>query len=142
MTADDPGRRPDAASAGALPGVDPDIPAATRLLDDAEPSHAHDHRAGTDGSEGGDEGDAGDPTGFDAPMRRGGLPTRAALAIVRGYKLAVSPLMPPACRFVPTCSEYGYEAVAKYGIIKGGRLAIWRILRCNPFGRGGYDPVP
>nr|MBA2776602.1 membrane protein insertion efficiency factor YidD [Chloroflexia bacterium] len=45
-------------------------------------------------------------------------------------------------RYHPTCSEYAYEAVEKYGIIKGGRLATWRILRCNPFGKGGWDPVP
>jgi hypothetical protein len=67
---------------------------------------------------------------------------RAALALIRGYRGYVSPLLPPACRFEPTCSEYGHEAIAKYGIIRGGRLAVWRILRCNPFGRGGYDPVP
>lgn len=46
------------------------------------------------------------------------------------------------CRFTPTCSEYGYEAVKKYGILKGGVLTIWRVLRCNPFGKGGHDPVP
>jgi uncharacterized protein len=67
---------------------------------------------------------------------------KAALAIIGGYKRAISPFMPPACRFVPTCSEYGYEAIAKYGIIRGGRLAVWRVLRCNPFGASGYDPVP
>ena len=65
-----------------------------------------------------------------------------ALRLIAGYRRFVSPLMPPACRFVPTCSEYGYEAIAKYGIISGGRLAVWRILRCNPFVPGGYDPVP
>ena len=67
--------------------------------------------------------------------------TRLALASIRFYRRFVSPALPPACRFVPTCSEYGYEAIAKYGIIKGGRLAVWRVLRCNPFARGGYDPV-
>jgi len=67
---------------------------------------------------------------------------RPVLAILRFYKRAVSPLLPPACRFHPTCSEYAYEAVEKYGIIKGGRLAVWRILRCNPFCKGGWDPVP
>ena len=67
---------------------------------------------------------------------------RVALLIIRGYKAGISPLMPPACRFVPTCSEYGYEAIAKYGIIRGGRLALWRLFRCNPFGGSGYDPVP
>ncbi len=67
--------------------------------------------------------------------------TWLALRLIRFYQRFVSPALPPACRFVPTCSEYGYEAIAKYGIIKGGRLAVWRVLRCNPFGRGGYDPV-
>ncbi|MCC6313163.1 MAG: membrane protein insertion efficiency factor YidD [Thermomicrobiales bacterium] len=76
-----------------------------------------------------------------APGARGPV-TRVALLLLRAYKGIVSPMLPPACRFVPTCSEYGYEAIAKYGIITGGRLAIWRVLRCNPFGRGGYDPVP
>jgi uncharacterized protein len=65
-----------------------------------------------------------------------------ALLIIALYRKAVSPLLPPACRFVPSCSEYGYEAVARYGILAGGRMAIWRILRCNPFGGSGYDPVP
>lgn len=46
------------------------------------------------------------------------------------------------CRFTPTCSNYGYEAVEKYGIIKGGLMALWRIIRCNPFNKGGYDPLP
>lgn len=64
-----------------------------------------------------------------------------ALRLIAFYRRFISPMMPPACRFTPTCSEYGYEAIAKYGIIRGGRLAVWRILRCNPFGRGGYDPV-
>lgn len=66
---------------------------------------------------------------------------RVALGLIRGYQLFVSPMLPPACRFEPSCSTYGYEAIAKYGIIRGGRLAVWRVLRCNPFGRGGYDPV-
>jgi putative membrane protein insertion efficiency factor len=62
--------------------------------------------------------------------------------MIRFYKRRVSPLLPPSCRFHPTCSEYAYEAVEKYGILRGGRLAIWRILRCNPFGGSGWDPVP
>jgi putative membrane protein insertion efficiency factor len=65
-----------------------------------------------------------------------------ALRVIAGYRRFLSPLLPPACRFVPTCSEYGYEAIAKYGIIRGGRLAVWRVLRCNPFVPGGFDPVP
>ena len=65
-----------------------------------------------------------------------------ALLLIGLYRKAISPLLPPTCRFMPSCSEYGYEAVARYGILAGGRLAIWRILRCNPFGGSGYDPVP
>jgi len=67
--------------------------------------------------------------------------TWLVLRAIRTYQRWVSPVLPPACRFYPTCSAYGYEAIAKYGIIRGGRLAVWRILRCNPFGRGGFDPV-
>ena len=65
-----------------------------------------------------------------------------ALFLLALDRKTISPLMPPTCRFVPSCSEYGYEAVARYGILSGGRLAVWRILRCNPFGGSGYDPVP
>ena len=72
----------------------------------------------------------------------GGPVTWLALRLIAGYRRFISPILPPACRFVPTCSEYGYEAIAKYGIIRGGRLAVWRVLRCNPFVPGGYDPVP
>lgn len=67
---------------------------------------------------------------------------RVALWMIRGYQIAISPLFPPSCRFEPTCSNYGYEAIAKYGIIKGGWMAFRRILRCHPWNRGGYDPVP
>lgn len=66
---------------------------------------------------------------------------RPALAAIHVYQRFISPMLPASCRFYPTCSQYAYEAIAKYGIIKGSRLAIWRILRCNPFCRGGYDPV-
>ena len=67
---------------------------------------------------------------------------RILIAIVRGYKKFISPLLPPSCRFTPTCSEYAMEAISKHGAMKGSMLAIWRILRCNPFCKGGYDPVP
>jgi len=67
---------------------------------------------------------------------------RIALAIIRFYRRRISPGLPPSCRFQPACSEYAYEAIDKYGIIRGGGLAIWRILRCNPFGGKGWDPVP
>ena len=64
------------------------------------------------------------------------------IAVVKFYQLCISPFTPPSCRFTPTCSQYAIEAIEKYGAWKGARLAIWRILRCNPFCRGGYDPVP
>lgn len=58
------------------------------------------------------------------------------------YQREISPLSPPRCRYIPTCSEYALEAVEKYGAVKGSWLAAKRILRCNPFHKGGYDPVP
>jgi putative membrane protein insertion efficiency factor len=61
---------------------------------------------------------------------------------LRGYKRFVSPLLPPACRFHPTCSEYAAEAVAMHGVLRGGGLALGRLLRCNPWSAGGFDPVP
>ena len=64
------------------------------------------------------------------------------LAMIRFYRRNISPLMPPCCRFIPTCSQYAIEAIEKYGALKGGWLAFRRILRCNPFHKGGYDPVP
>ena len=62
--------------------------------------------------------------------------------MIRFYKREISPMLPPSCRFTPTCSEYAMQAVEKYGLVKGGYLALRRILRCNPFHKGGYDPVP
>lgn len=67
---------------------------------------------------------------------------RALLGAIRFYRRNISPLFPPCCRFVPTCSQYALEAVEKYGAIKGGYLAVRRILKCHPFHPGGYDPVP
>ena len=64
------------------------------------------------------------------------------LAALRFYKAAVSPLLPPACRFSPTCSEYAYLAVERHGALKGSWLAARRLLRCHPLARGGFDPVP
>ena len=65
----------------------------------------------------------------------------AALAMLRVYQRYVSPMLPRACRFEPSCSRYGYEAVARYGFIKGIRLTAARLLRCHPLHRGGFDPV-
>jgi putative membrane protein insertion efficiency factor len=64
------------------------------------------------------------------------------ILLIRGYQLYISPLSGPHCRYTPTCSQYAIEAVQKYGAVKGGFLAVKRILRCNPFHEGGYDPVP
>ena len=64
------------------------------------------------------------------------------LRVIRFYQRAVSPLFPPRCRYIPTCSQYALEAIEKYGALKGGWMAFRRILRCNPFHKGGYDPVP
>jgi putative membrane protein insertion efficiency factor len=61
---------------------------------------------------------------------------------IKGYKKLISPLLGNHCRFTPTCSEYAMEAIDRFGAIRGSLLATWRILRCNPFGKGGYDPVP
>lgn len=66
---------------------------------------------------------------------------RIVLALLHGYKWALSPLLPAACRYVPSCSEYAMEAVERYGVLPGGIRAAWRVLRCHPFARGGYDPV-
>lgn len=67
---------------------------------------------------------------------------RIMLAIIRFYKRQISPSLPPACRFTPTCSAYAMEAIERYGALKGGWMAFLRILRCNPLCKGGYDPVP
>ena len=64
------------------------------------------------------------------------------LAAIRFYQREISPLFPARCRYIPTCSEYAVEAVEKYGALKGGWLALKRLLRCHPFHKGGYDPVP
>jgi uncharacterized protein len=64
-----------------------------------------------------------------------------ATDILRAYKRLISPMLPAACRYVPTCSEYAIEAVERFGIVRGGAMALWRVLRCNPFAKGGVDPV-
>ncbi len=67
---------------------------------------------------------------------------RVLLSVIRFYRRRVSPGLPRACRFYPTCSEYAEEAIRRFGAVRGGQLAARRILRCHPFARGGYDPVP
>lgn len=68
-------------------------------------------------------------------------PKFVVLQLLRAYKWTVSPLFPPACRYVPTCSEYAMEAVDRFGAFRGGFKALLRLLRCHPLSRGGYDPV-
>ena len=70
------------------------------------------------------------------------IPKRIMLGMIRFYRRFIIPMFPPCCRFTPTCSAYALEAIQKYGALKGGYLAVRRILRCNPFHPGGYDPVP
>ena len=64
------------------------------------------------------------------------------LGLIRSYKKYISPQKRAKCPYIPTCSDYGMEAIEKHGALKGSLLAAWRILRCNPFSKGGYDPVP
>ena len=68
---------------------------------------------------------------------------RVLIALVRFYQRAISPYKGGSCcKYIPTCSNYALEAIKRFGALKGGALALWRLLRCNPFSRGGYDPVP
>ncbi len=79
----------------------------------------------------------------DLPLRLENLPRGFLMALIRAYQLTISRLLPGgSCRFYPTCSHYGYQAIAKYGALRGGWMAAKRVLRCHPFHPGGYDPVP
>jgi putative membrane protein insertion efficiency factor len=73
---------------------------------------------------------------------RAGVMGLALVAAIRAYQLLVSPLLPPACRFLPTCSEYAAQAIAEHGALCGAVLALRRLARCHPWGGSGYDPVP
>ena len=70
------------------------------------------------------------------------VPSRIVALVIRGYQRFISPALPPACRFSPTCSQYALEAVTRYGALKGTWLAVKRIVRCHPWHPGGYDPIP
>jgi putative membrane protein insertion efficiency factor len=83
------------------------------------------------------EGLPGAPSGGEAS-----LPVRVVVGLLAGYKRFVSPLLPPACRFQPTCSEFAREAVRRHGLRRGGALSLRRLMRCHPFHPGGHDPVP
>jgi putative membrane protein insertion efficiency factor len=84
-----------------------------------------------------------EPSLREIPLRLGNLPKIALLALIRLYQMTLSKALPPdSCRFYPSCSHYGYQAIFKFGALKGGLMTAWRILRCNPFNPGGFDPVP
>ncbi len=70
------------------------------------------------------------------------VPRRLLAGLIRGYQIVLSPVLPPSCRFHPSCSQYALEAVTRHGALKGGWLAARRLARCHPFHPGGYDPVP
>ena len=76
---------------------------------------------------------------FEQTMRT--IAQRVALHLLQAYKRFLSPMFAPACRYVPTCSEYAMEAIDRFGVLHGGAMALWRLLRCHPFAHGGYDPV-
>jgi len=79
----------------------------------------------------------------DLPINIFNIPRIPLLALIRLYQQTISRALPPnTCRFYPSCSHYGYRAIYKYGALKGSLMATWRVLRCNPFNPGGYDPVP
>jgi len=79
----------------------------------------------------------------DLSLKISNLPRIPLLALIRLYQITISRALPAnTCRFYPSCSHYGYKAIYKHGALKGSLMATWRVLRCNPFNPGGYDPVP
>ena len=95
-------------------------------------------RAGRDGR--GPYSDVGDTIAVVADKVEG-MVGRVFVSMIRVYQRFVSPLFPPSCRFTPNCSRYTIQAIQKHGPLRGGAMGAWRILRCNPFSKGGYDPV-
>lgn len=84
-----------------------------------------------------------EPSLRDLPLTFKNFPRWILLSLIRFYQMTFSRALPAnTCRFYPSCSHYGYQAIYKHGAIKGSLMAIWRVLRCNPFNPGGYDPVP
>jgi putative membrane protein insertion efficiency factor len=87
--------------------------------------------------------DSNEPRLRDMPRTIWNLPRIMLLSMIRLYQMTISKGIPQnTCRFYPTCSHYGYQAIYKYGALKGSVMATWRVIRCNPFNPGGYDPVP
>ena len=66
---------------------------------------------------------------------------KLVLSLIKFYRRNISPMSPPKCKYIPTCSQYALEAIERYGVVRGGIKALWRIFRCNPFSKGGFDPV-
>ena len=86
---------------------------------------------------------SGEPRLRDLPRTIWNWPRLALLGLIRLYQASFSKTLPPdTCRFYPSCSHYGYQAIYKHGAFKGTYLTVWRVLRCNPFNPGGFDPVP
>ncbi len=86
--------------------------------------------------------DPSEPRLRDLPLNWNNFPRWILLLLIRAYQSTISRALPEnTCRFFPSCSHYGYQAIYKYGALKGSLMAAWRILRCNPFNPGGYDPV-
>jgi putative membrane protein insertion efficiency factor len=86
---------------------------------------------------------ASEPRLRDMPVTILNLPRMVLLGLIRFYQMTLSRGLPAnTCRFYPSCSHYGYQAIYKHGVIKGSMLASWRVIRCNPFNAGGYDPIP
>lgn len=84
-----------------------------------------------------------EPALRDIPFKVSYLPRLFFMALIRGYQHTLSRLLPDnTCRFYPSCSHYAYQAIYKYGALRGVPMAVWRVLRCNPFNPGGFDPVP
>ena len=114
----------------ALKAVEPLKPDRQSVPDEFEP-HTHDADRVVE------------PRLRDLPFTLWNIPRYILLALIRLYQATISRTLPPdTCRFYPTCSHYGYQAIYKYGALKGGLMAAWRVLRCNPFNKGGFDPVP
>jgi putative membrane protein insertion efficiency factor len=114
----------------ALKAVEPLKPDRQSVPDEFEP-HTHDADRVVE------------PRLQDLPFTLWNIPRYILLALIRLYQATISRTLPPdTCRFYPTCSHYGYQAIYKYGALKGGLMAAWRVLRCNPFNKGGFDPVP
>ena len=84
-----------------------------------------------------------EPSLREMPFTLANIPRLSGMALIRAYQLTISRALPPdSCRFTPTCSHYAYQAIARYGLLRGGVMGTWRLLRCQPFNPGGYDPVP